>query len=101
MEEPVLKCRNCGADNPNDAELCAKCGSTLPTVAGARALIPDGSYEAFPEAVPLVVGVLGFLMIVAAAWEIGGTLGAAVFFAALGATMMVVAFVYSIVAGKR
>jgi len=99
MEEPVLKCRNCGADNPNDAELCAKCGATLPTVAGARALIPEGSYEAFQ--VPLVVGVLGFLMIVAAAWEIGGTLGAAVFFAALGATMMVVAFVYSIIAGKR
>jgi uncharacterized membrane protein YvbJ len=27
----VMKCRNCGADNLDDASLCGKCGATLPT----------------------------------------------------------------------
>jgi hypothetical protein len=32
----VMKCRNCEAENPDDASLCGKCGATLPTVLAPR-----------------------------------------------------------------
>ena len=28
----VMKCRNCGVDNPGEAVVCRKCGANLPTV---------------------------------------------------------------------
>jgi ribosomal protein S27E len=96
--EIAVKCRNCGTDNPDDASLCAKCGATLPSVSGSRALIPEESFE---SPILAAVCVIGFLMIVAGAWIVGGTLGAGIFLAILGAVLLTVAFVYFVGSGRK
>jgi len=92
-----MKCRDCGTDNPDDATLCVKCGSTLPTVAGPTTLIPAMTFRISPW----VVGFVGFFVIVAGAWMIGDRLGsevgAGVFLALLGVVIVTVALVVTLV----
>lgn len=91
-----VKCRNCDTDNLDDASLCVKCGATLPSISGQRVLIPEESFDG------LLAGlcVIGFLMIVAGAWLIGGTLGAGMFLAIFGAVLLIVTFVYYVPSRK-
>lgn len=88
-----MNCRNCGADNPNEASVCGKCGATLPTIAGSKTLLSGESSESLPVVIATIVG---FFMVVAGAWLIGGAQGFGVFLAVTGAVaMMVASFTYA------
>jgi cytochrome c oxidase assembly factor CtaG len=53
-----MKCRSCGADNPDDAILCGKCGAPLRTVFGPKSSI-------LLYVVGIYLGILSIMMPVA------------------------------------
>jgi hypothetical protein len=95
----VTKCRNCGADNPDEATVCGKCGATLPTVKGPTTLLPSEAFDLAAWAFVFSC-LFGVAAMAAGAWIIEDSLGGGVFLVAVGVVVTTATIVYALTSEK-
>lgn len=88
----VLKCQECGAENPDEVIACTKCGATLVSAKHSSTFVASVAF--------VFSFIFGIAAMASGAWIVEDSLGGGLFLVAVGGVVTTTTLIYGLVSEK-